>query len=246
MIAHKFIGLDKAKAFPTQKGAAATTIKADQHRPVYKSTATSTDLEQEAEPAPVQEQEAEPAPVPVVLPNVAVGLSTQGSNDNFRLILDVYKMTSDIKSRAPHISNAQLVHQMKRTMLEYRLKFQGQQCQALEEKCKLVSSQKPVPDELNIKLKEAKLAVDQLSIATRELEEAAKLVQKNQKLTRLVQILPLLKQRLRHMLPRQRLAKNRQAEQVQAEQIQVEQVQPQLAATSSGSSAESAAVTTSS
>ncbi|XP_049268423.1 uncharacterized protein LOC125757177 [Rhipicephalus sanguineus] len=129
-------------------------------------------------------------------------------------------MSAEIKSKFPHVTNSQLVFRMKRAMLEYHLMFQRQQCRTLEEKNGFINAQLPIPDEIHVKLKEAALAIDQLNIALRELDEVAKQLQRNQKLNRLVQVLPLLRQRLRHILPRQQRAKDRCPEQVQAVKVQ--------------------------
>ncbi|XP_065308803.1 transcriptional regulator ATRX-like isoform X1 [Dermacentor albipictus] len=229
MIAHKFINLDPAKAFPVREvanvlqrapagvdsvaGAVVTTVKTNQNEPICKPTDTSMDLVPEVD-LPL---------VPMVLENVAGGLSTQGSGDNFRLVLDIYKMISDIKSKSMHLSTAQLVLSMKSALLEYRLQFQRQQCSALEEKRKLNAGQAPALDVLDAKLKETRRAIELLNTANRELDEVGKKMQKNQKLNRLVQVLPLLRLRLKHMLPQQRGANKQHPEQLQGE----EQQQPQ-------------------
>ncbi|KAL1431369.1 hypothetical protein MTO96_014222 [Rhipicephalus appendiculatus] len=241
-IAHKFLNLGTSSKVENSlpplsvvaasaAGSLSTTIKVNQHQPVYKSTGTSTDSLEEAEPAPVpvvQEveqapvkvvQEAEPTPVPLVLAAVPGGLSTVGSKDDFRLVLDIYKMSAEIKSKFPLVTNSQLVFRIKRAMLEYHQMFQRQQCSTIEEKNTFINAQLPIPEEIHVKLKEAGLAIDQLNIALRELDEITKQLQRNQKLNRLVQVLPLLRQRLRHILPRQQRAKDRCPEQVQVVQV---------------------------
>ncbi|XP_065308809.1 transcriptional regulator ATRX homolog isoform X8 [Dermacentor albipictus] len=200
-------------AVNTAAGAVVTTVKTNQNEPICKPTDTSMDLVPEVD-LPL---------VPMVLENVAGGLSTQGSGDNFRLVLDIYKMISDIKSKSMHLSTAQLVLSMKSALLEYRLQFQRQQCSALEEKRKLNAGQAPALDVLDAKLKETRRAIELLNTANRELDEVGKKMQKNQKLNRLVQVLPLLRLRLKHMLPQQRGANKQHPEQLQGE----EQQQPQ-------------------
>ncbi|XP_075545671.1 uncharacterized protein LOC142579408 isoform X2 [Dermacentor variabilis] len=256
MIAHKFINLDPAKAFPVRKvanvlqqapagvdstaEAVVTTIKTNQNEPICKPTGTSrepickptgTSTEPICKPTDTSMDlapEVDLPLVPMVLENVAGGLSTQGSGDNFRLVLDIYKMISDIKSKSMHLSTAQLVLSMKSALLEYRLQFQRQQCSALEEKRKLNAGQAPALDVLDAKLKEARLAIDLLNTANRELDEVGKKMQKNQKLNRLVQVLPLLRLRLKHMLPVQRGANKQHPEQVQGEEEQQQSQQQQL------------------
>uniref|UniRef100_A0A131YIB9 ATP-dependent helicase ATRX n=1 Tax=Rhipicephalus appendiculatus TaxID=34631 RepID=A0A131YIB9_RHIAP len=241
-IAHKFLNLGTSSKVENSlpplsvvaasaAGSLSTTIKVNQHQPVYKSTGTSTDSLEEAEPAPVPVvqgveqapvkvvQEAEPTPVPLVLAAVPGGLSTVGSKDDFRLVLDIYKMSAEIKSKFPLVTNSQLVFRIKRAMLEYHQMFQRQQCSTIEEKNTFINAQLPIPEEIHVKLKEAGLAIDQLNIALRELDEITKQLQRNQKLNRLVQVLPLLRQRLRHILPRQQRAKDRCPEQVQVVQV---------------------------
>ncbi|XP_075743400.1 uncharacterized protein LOC119170468 isoform X3 [Rhipicephalus microplus] len=244
LIAHKFLDLNTSEQVQSSlpplsagvasiAGSLSTTTKANQHQPVYKSTATSTDFLQEVDPAPVPVvQENEPAPgevvekaeptlVPLVLPTVPGGLSTVGSNNDFRLVLDIYKMSAEIKSKYPFVTNVQLVYRFKRAMQEYHQMFQRQLLGTLEEKNTFINAQLPVPEEVLGKLKEASLAIEQLNIAIQACDEITKQLQRNKKLNRLVQVLPLLRQRLRHILPRQQRAKDRCTE--QAETVEVQQ-----------------------
>ncbi|KAL3178290.1 hypothetical protein MRX96_038800 [Rhipicephalus microplus] len=130
-------------------------------------------------------------------------------------------MSAEIKSKYPFVTNVQLVYRFKRAMQEYHQMFQRQLLGTLEEKNTFINAQLPVPEEVLGKLKEASLAIEQLNIAIQACDEITKQLQRNKKLNRLVQVLPLLRQRLRHILPRQQRAKDRCPE--QAETVEVQQ-----------------------